>query len=295
VLPETGVRRFREGQSVRRAAVARFIFCNPPLRGGGHSFSVGGMKLVVWLARAALAVLVCASANGCLPTGSGQLEEEKESHFLAGRSCLNSMDYKGAVEAFEKALEVNPRSASAHFELACLFDQKESDPSAAVYHYKKFLKLRPDYENAETIKQRINTCEQDLARTVLPLPVAPGMQHQFEQLAEENKQLRQELEQWKAYYNRATAPTNALGLPPVRPAQSFGQTQLSSTGLVLTVSNSGPRPPATVGRTHTVQSGDTFSSIARKYGVKLDTLMSANPGLQPTRLRVGQTLNIPAS
>ena len=98
------------------------------LQGGGHSFSVGGMKFVVWLARAALAVVVCASANGCLPSGSGQSEEEKESHFQAGRSCLNSMNYKGAVEAFEKALKVNPDSASAHVELACLFDQKESDP-----------------------------------------------------------------------------------------------------------------------------------------------------------------------
>jgi LysM repeat protein len=265
------------------------------LHGGAHSISVGGMKFVVWLARAALAVVVCASANGCLPSGSGQLEEEKESHFQAGRSCLNSMNYKGAVEAFEKALKVNPDSASAHFELACLFDQKESDPAAAVYHYEQFLKLRPNYENAETIKQRINTCKQDLARTVLPLPVAPGMQHQFEQLAEENKQLRQELEQWKAYYNRAGAPTNSSGPAPIRTGQSFVQTQSSSTGRVENAPGPGLRPPATVGRTHTVQSGDTFSSIARKYGVKLDALMSANPGLQPTHLRVGQTLNIPAS
>lgn len=34
--------------------------------------------------------------------------------------------------------------------------------------------------------------------------------------------------------------------------------------------------------------------IARKYGVKVEALMAANPGLDPRRLRVGQTLAIPA-
>lgn len=254
------------------------------------------MKLVVWLARSALAVLICAGASGCVPSGSGQLEEEKESHFLAGRSCLNSMDYQGAVEAFEKALEVNPHSASAHFELACLFDQKESDPAAAIYHYEQFLKLRPNYENAETLKQRINTCKSDLARTVLPLPVAPSMQHQFEQLAEENKQLRQELEQWKAYYqNLAAATPGPANAPTVRIAQSSIMAPAALNSEAPAASASGSHPPAMSARTHTVQSGDTFFSIARKYGVRLDALMAANPGQEPSRLRVGQTLNIPAS
>jgi LysM repeat protein len=279
-----------------RTLSSQFIFCNAPLHAGVGSISVGGMKLVVWLARSALAVVICAGASGCVPGGSGQLEEEKESHFQAGRSCLNSMDYKGAVEAFGKALEVNPRSASAHFELACLFDQKESDPAAAIYHYEQFLKLRPHYENAETIRQRITTCKSDLARTVLPLPVAPGMQHQFEQLAEENKQLRQELEQWKAYYNNRTgAPPASSNALPVRFAQSSSPAPGSSSNQSTATPGSGMRAPGAAARTHTVQFGDTFSSIARKYGVKVDALMAANPGLEPTRLRPGQTLNIPAS
>ena len=35
--------------------------------------------------------------------------------------------------------------------------------------------------------------------------------------------------------------------------------------------------------------------IARKYGVKVEALMAANPGLDPRRLRVGQTLTIPGA
>jgi LysM repeat protein len=33
--------------------------------------------------------------------------------------------------------------------------------------------------------------------------------------------------------------------------------------------------------------------IARKYGVKVDALMAANPKLDPRRLQVGQALIIP--
>jgi LysM repeat protein len=43
-----------------------------------------------------------------------------------------------------------------------------------------------------------------------------------------------------------------------------------------------------------VQAGDTPAAIARRYGFKLDALMAANPGLNPTRMKVGQVLNLPA-
>ena len=46
-------------------------------------------------------------------------------------------------------------------------------------------------------------------------------------------------------------------------------------------------------KTHVVKSGDTPYAIARIYGVKLASLLSANPGLDPRRLRPGQTVVIP--
>jgi LysM repeat protein len=52
--------------------------------------------------------------------------------------------------------------------------------------------------------------------------------------------------------------------------------------------------PAATARTHIVKAGDRPSSIARMYGVKLEALMAANPKVEPRRLQVGQTLNIPA-
>jgi tetratricopeptide (TPR) repeat protein len=248
------------------------------------------MTFLARLLPIAAMVLVAAALAGCSPSGQSQAEEEKESHFQTGKSCLNSMDFIGAIESFEKALEVNPRSASAHFELACLFDQKQSDPAAAIYHYEKYLKLRPDAGNADRARERIYVCKQDLAKSVLPLPVAPAMQRQFEQLAEQNRQLQEELEHWKAYYNRQ-APTGLPVQVPGRVAQSSSNTGSSWTNSFSQTGGAGR--PASPLRTYLVQQGETFSSIARKQGVKLDALLAANPGVQPRNLRAGQTINLP--
>jgi N-acetylmuramoyl-L-alanine amidase len=48
-------------------------------------------------------------------------------------------------------------------------------------------------------------------------------------------------------------------------------------------------------RTHTVKSGDTPTTIARKYSVKVEALMAANPKLDARRMRVGQVVAVPSS
>jgi tetratricopeptide (TPR) repeat protein len=241
--------------------------------------------------------------TGCSPSSQSQLDEEKEPHFELGRSRVNAMDFQGAIEAFEESLEANPRSASAHFNLAWLYDEKESDPAAAIYHYEEYLKLRPDADNAEVIKQRIYRCKQQLAADVLPLPSTPDAQRELEQLAEQNRELQDEVDKWRAYYvsQMAAAKTNsppqndsaALQTPspnPIPPAQNVSQ-QPS----VVDANHSASAPAKTsTPRTHIVASGETAIRIAHRYGVPLDALLSANPGLNPKRMRIGLVLNIPS-
>lgn len=45
--------------------------------------------------------------------------------------------------------------------------------------------------------------------------------------------------------------------------------------------------------TYTVAPGDNPAGIARKFGIRLDALLAENPGLEPTRMRVGQKIRIP--
>ena len=244
--------------------------------------------------RSAALLLGCFLLSSCLPSGQSRVDEEKEPHFLAGKSRVNAMDYKGAIESFERALEVNPKSASAHFELGWLADQKEPDPACAIYHYDHYLKLRPNADNAETVRTRILACKQELARTVSLGPVTQAMQRDWEQLAEDNKHLREDLEKLR----RQQSPTNhsSTAPNPARAGQTSAPVQAAPAGARDPNATSAARPAVggAVSRSHTVRAGENPIVIARKYGLKVETLMTANPGLDARRLQVGQTLNVPA-
>lgn len=45
-------------------------------------------------------------------------------------------------------------------------------------------------------------------------------------------------------------------------------------------------------KTYTVQSGDTFGTIAAKTGTTVARLEQLNPGIDPTALRIGQTIRV---
>jgi len=49
------------------------------------------------------------------------------------------------------------------------------------------------------------------------------------------------------------------------------------------------------GETYRIQIGDTFARLAARFGVSIDALLDANPGVDPRRLRVGQEVVIPKS
>jgi LysM repeat protein len=204
------------------------------------------------------------------------------------------MDYQGAIEAFEESLEVNPHSAQAHYQLAMLYENKESDPAAAIYHYQHFLKFNPNAENAEIITQHITSCKQQLAADVLAMPGTPAAIKQIEDLTEKNRQLQSQVDGWIAYYkNQPATQTNNLVAPKnnFSPPQTANPTSVQPAQIVA----ANPKPPAVATpRTHTVAAGETEAAIARKFGVKLDILQAANPGVNPSKLRIGQILNIPS-
>jgi serine-type D-Ala-D-Ala carboxypeptidase/endopeptidase (penicillin-binding protein 4) len=47
------------------------------------------------------------------------------------------------------------------------------------------------------------------------------------------------------------------------------------------------------GRTHTVRPGETVDAIARRNNTTVRAIQQANPGLQPNRIRAGQTIRLP--
>jgi len=276
--------------------------------------SLFGKWNTVWLA-----ALLWAAGSGCSPMDSGPMDEEKEPHYVLGKSRVNAMDYLGAINAFEESLEANPHSAQAHYQLAMLFENQESDPAAAIYHYQQYLKYDPKTDNAEIIAQHIASCKQQLAADCLQLPSAPAAQQQLEKLTEENRRLHDQLNQWQAWY---TAQQAAKTNPPAGQYNSIPQTgnpaQPQTTSLLpedvtpqmgatipaatggspsLTASSGTHRPVtpkvAPPVRTHVVLKGETLASIARKQGIALNLLEEANPTVNPKKLKAGQVLNLP--
>ena len=256
------------------------------------------------MAFCALATLLGAALGGCAP-GQGQTDEEKEPHFVLGQGRVNAMDYPGAIDAFEESLEANPRSAAAHFELGWLNEEKASDPAAAIYHYKRYLKLNPNAGNADVIKQRIDTCKQQLAADVLGLPSTSAAQQQLEKLAGQNRELQQQVDQlqetvkqWNAYYTsqlaaRSIAPPQNNFIAPPNPGPKPDDTTAQTTTTSGRAPDNSARPSSTRPRSHTVVAGETAAGIARKSGIKLSALGAANPGVNLARIRAGQVLNLP--
>lgn len=46
--------------------------------------------------------------------------------------------------------------------------------------------------------------------------------------------------------------------------------------------------------TYTIAAGDTLAKVATKFGLRLDAILAENPGIEPSRLRVGQKVRLPA-
>ena len=257
------------------------------------------MRLLLKPVCCALTLVLGLGLGGCLPASRTRLDEEKEPHFLAGKSRLNALDYQGALECFEKALESNPRSGLAHFEAGLLYENHKLDHAAAIYHYQRFLELRTNSGYADVVRQHILACKQELAKTVLLGPVTQSLQREFEQLTERNKRLQDELDRWRAYATRlaasnaATATASPAVAPSAPAVPSAGANAVNSSATTSGPSNE-PRPKtAASARTHTVRSGETPVAIAHKYGVRLEALMAANPSLDARRLKIGQTLKLP--
>lgn len=51
--------------------------------------------------------------------------------------------------------------------------------------------------------------------------------------------------------------------------------------------------PAGPGGTYVIQSGDTYGKIAKKFSTTSSAIQDANPGVDPARLKIGQSINLP--
>jgi LysM repeat protein len=174
-------------------------------------------------------------------------------------------------------------------------------------------------ENFETLERtQVRSQVEEMRRQLLDsqaqieafkreLAIARSMSNQVQVLQQQLQQSTAQVSQLEA---RLESQSRELAL-----AQSQAQTASTSTQTRSTVSqptartspNPLPQPGNTQGtsskpspstgvtskRTHTIQSGETLSWIAKRYGISLSALRAANPKVDPNRVRPGTVLNLP--
>lgn len=225
------------------------------------------MKTVCWPMIALLLVL-----TGCdTETLSQDEREEKIGRVIEARELMKAGQYADAETRFKQALLENPTIARPHLDLATLYQQHIINYVHAIYHYDRYLELRPTSEKRGLVEQQRMKVAQLLANTLLKNTP------QVQALAEENRQLKNELMRLRG---------NTLEREPVRrsPENVNPSTEEKSANKDV--------------RIYHVEAGDTLSKIAKKFyndATLWDLIYQANrDALQsPSGIRVGQTLVIP--
>jgi len=235
---------------------------------------------------------------------------------MEGENLRQTAQYVAAREAYYKAIEVNPANYYAHQELGDLYYQHFNDPGTALYHYRRYLEIGQRLNGPSFTDPTAETCIQGskfkLAEGVVAQLARQRSTVEVDQLKRDNDSLRQQLaEAQRQLQLRALEARNAQGPglitnPPTTTPLSNG---VRTNGLALRLTNhpvaripSGSTqessrqqfPLVPEVRTYVIRSHDTPAQIARENGVKLPALMEANPGLDARRLKVGQTIRIPA-
>jgi LysM repeat protein len=243
----------------------------------------------------------------------------------ARNAFLKVIDRRGESPSPESHLEAG---------LICLYHTK--DFPAAYYHLRRYHKAQPNSKEAPLVLGKIEEAKREFARSLPGRPLDDqslrlAMEDEVHKLRRENEELRAELavirgggvapasrgprmialpEEVRVGPVRPPAVAVAPGTESAAPAEEERPplvTPAPAAGPVATapaVTAAPPRPtaeaarpaPRAAGRAHTVAPKDTLYSISRRYQVRIEDIVAANPALLPrasTPLRVGTTLRIP--
>lgn len=273
-------------------------------RGSEHT------RAAVLLAAAVLALSYILFAGGC-DVGSGQVvREEDESHFVRGKEELKRGNYDEALNAFLKVTEKRRDAAESHLDIGLIYLKHLNDPIQAIYHFRKFLELKPDAKESQRVRQCIDTAQKTFAATLPGNPYDVNLQNlEMEEalraVKAENLELKQQLanalnkisvleatQSVTVASNRpavpAPQPQAGQAVRPVSPQQPVQDRRAAQT----------PAVARDIPQSYVVQKGDTLSSISRKiYGssARWKDIYNANRDSMssPTALKPGQTLKLP--
>jgi tetratricopeptide (TPR) repeat protein len=230
----------------------------------------------------------------------GSKNEKGHPLFIKARHLENNGEYREAVKIYEKYLKVNPSSDVTHYKLAELYNDNIDEPFYAIYHFKEFLKLQPDFPDRESVQAWIDAAEKKMAERIRERDPASVSQEEIAKLKEYNEKYRSyllKLKDQNAALRKRLSNSVQVGVSEKQAkGESGGKCRSVSDkkGSVLFDSSGEP----VILRTYKVKAGDSLSRISREvYGSSryYKVIFEANRSTMPTEasLKIGQELKIP--
>lgn len=254
----------------------------------------------------AAAVALALGMAGCGDDGRrSYATETDEPYYRQAEQMKRSGRQQEALSAYLKVIEKRGDDApESHLEAGLVYLHHIRDPIAAIYHFRKYLSLRPNSAQAPLVKQRIDAAIRDFARTLPAQPLETQLQRvdliaAMDKLKLENDLLKQRIADLQAGRESnlgiampetpaartaaSAAPAGANGsdenefslnldsIPTVRtrPAPTRQTPPMSAPATRASASTAQKQPPAAQpsrgARTHTVGKGDTLMSLSLRY------------------------------
>lgn len=279
-----------------------------------NSFPMRCIRLLLAVALGVLLLGGC-SRNEDYPYAT----ETDEPAYQRGKSLEKQGREQEALSEFLKVIAKRGEDApESQLETGLLYEQHIKDPIAAIYHYQKYLELRPNSPQADLVRQRIGACMRDFASKLPGQPLGVGMPQPdltdvVARLQKENDELRAELAAARAAQpaparpapDTAVAPEPAPSPPSESPVSVAPRITEEAPPPVITRAPFAPAPrtapapsKAANGRAHTVVKGDTLYNISQRYygtPSKWRDIYNANRDLMKSQndLKIGTQLKIP--
>lgn len=150
----------------------------------------GAIRLRVrpWVGCAGLALAVLLGAGCGNRTATSDDREREHPMMRAAQEKERQGDEAGAIELYRVLTSQSPDMARPHLALALLIDKPGRDPARALYHYERYLELRPGTEKGEMIAARVRQAKIQLISSVFPS--VSNLADRIVAVEEENAQLR---------------------------------------------------------------------------------------------------------
>ena len=131
--------------------------------GVGRYISIPTMKLQLFryfMMACVVAVVLC---GGCRRVAKLDSSEQKSALMIKAYAAEDSGDYKKALAIYRKTIATYPQFARPHLDAGLLYQERFQDYISAIYHYQRYLEMRPHTEKKVMIKKNIKASKDAFA------------------------------------------------------------------------------------------------------------------------------------